>query len=137
MLQIYNNLRALDGNSNSFELLDIAPEGGFDATPVEPEAETFLSPDPPLDFDVRSMGAPFEPGSPEDMALWMIGRLSERLKPAMLEGLSTKVQKLIARREIMENLCCHCHENPEKRGEIWSMMQSLDEISSSEGDEDA
>ena len=59
MLQTHNNMRELGSNFKAFELLVIAPEGGFDAT-----------------FHVRNMGAPFEPGSPEDMALWRILNVS-------------------------------------------------------------
>ena len=70
------------------------------------------------------------------MAQWMISKISQRLKPAMLEGLSCKVQKHVARRQIMRNLIKYCDESPEKRKEIWSMMQSIDDISGSE-DEDA
>ena len=70
------------------------------------------------------------------MALWMTGRLSERLKPAMLQGLSSKVQGCVAQREVMVSICRHCQEHPEKRSEIWMMMQSLSDLSSSD-EEDA
>ena len=136
MMQIYDNLREPDSNFNAFEFLAIAPEEGFNQPAVEPETESFLSPDPPLGFDVENMGAPFEPRSPEDMALWMIGRLSERLKPAMLQGLSSKVQGCVAQREVMVSICRHCQEHPEKRSEVWMMMQSLNDLSSSD-EEDA
>ena len=48
MMQIYDNLCELDNNFNAFEFLAIAPENGFNQSAVEPETESFLSPDPPL-----------------------------------------------------------------------------------------
>ena len=68
------------------------------------------------------MGTPLEPRSPEDMALWMIGRLSEILKPATLQGLNSKDQRCVAQLEVMVSTCRYCQENPEKHGEIWMMM---------------
>eukprot|EP00435_Cladocopium_sp_Y103_P075550 s23_g59.t1 len=105
VVQIHDNLRELDSNFNAFDFLSVAPQDGFNQAPVEPDTGSVLSPEPPADFDVENMGDPFEPRNPEDMALWMIGRLSERFKPAMLQGLSSKVQRCVAQREIMVNLC--------------------------------
>eukprot|EP00435_Cladocopium_sp_Y103_P049927 s1227_g15.t1 len=136
VVQIHDNLRELDSNFNAFEFLSVAPEDGFSQTPNEPETETSLSPEPPADFDVESMGGPFEPRNPEDLVLWVIVRLSERLKPAMLQGLRSKVQRCVAQREIMMNLCRYRQENPEKRREAWITMQNLSDLSSSD-DEDA
>ena len=136
MLQIHGTLQGCDSSFNAFDLLDISTESDFHAPAGEPEAESYLAPDPPADFDVNEIAGPYEPGSPEDMAQWMVLRISQRLKPAMLEGLSSKVQKHVARRQIMRNLIKYCDENPEKRSEIWSMMQTIDDISGSE-DEDA
>ena len=137
MLQIHGNLQEVDNYFNAYDLLDISTESDFHAPAGEPEVESFLAPDPPADFDANEIANPYEPRSPEDMALWMARRLSQRLKPAMLEGLSSKVQKLVARREIMRNLTKYCDENPEKRKEIWTMLQTIDDISSSEEEEDA
>ena len=136
MLQIHDTLQGLDSSFNAFDLLDISTESDFHAPAGEPEIESYLAPDPPADFDVNEIAGPYEPGSPEDMAQWMALRISQRLKPAMLEGLSSKVQKHVARRQIMRNLIKYCDENPVQRKEIWSMMQTIEDISGSE-DEDA
>ena len=50
------------------------------------------------------MGDPFQLRSPEHMALWMIERLTERLGRALRRGLSSKVQKYVAQREVMVRL---------------------------------
>ena len=41
MLQTHNNMRELDSNFKAFELLVIAPEGGFDATSVNLKLKPF------------------------------------------------------------------------------------------------
>ena len=70
----------------------------------EPEVESFIVPDPPGYFAGEDMGDPFQPRSPEHMALWMIERLTERLGRALRRGLSSKVQKYVAQREVMVKL---------------------------------
>jgi hypothetical protein len=68
------------------------------------------------------------------MALWMIERLTESLGRALRRGLNSKVQRFVAQREVMVRLCRFCVECIEQRAEVWAMMQSLSDLSSSNED---
>jgi len=104
MMQADDSSRETDTNFNGFDLLSVAPEDGFTYLEDEPEVESFIVRDPPGYVAVEDMGDPFQPRSPEHMALWMIERLTERLGRALRRGLNSKVQKYVAQREVMVRL---------------------------------
>ena len=112
--------------------MTIELDNGFTMSTLEPEIESLLPPDPPDDFFAEEMASPFEPRSPEHMAMWMIQRLTEKLRFEMESRNPEGVLKHVERREIMVNLCRFCNERPGQRLEVWKMMQSLTDISSDE-----
>ena len=135
MMQTHDNLRAIDTNFNAVDLLSLAPEDGFSHLGDEPEVESFIVPGAPEHFRVEEMAEPFQPRSPEHMALWMVERLTERLGRATRRGLSSKVQRYVPLREVMVRICRFCAERSDQRGQVWAMMQSLTDLSSSDEDE--
>ena len=134
-MQTHDNLRAIDTNFNAVDLLSLAPEDGFSHLGDEPEVESFIVPGAPEHFRVEEMAEPFQPRNPEHMALWMVERLTERLGRATRRGLSSKVQRYVPLREAMVRICRFCVERSDQRGQVWAMMQSLTDLSSSDEDE--
>ena len=135
VMQTHDNLRETDTNFNAFDLLSVAPEDGFSHLRDEPEVESFIVPDSPGHLRVENMAEPFQPRSPEHMALWMVERLTERLGRAMRRGLCSKVQRYVSLREVMVRIRCFCVERSDQRGQVWAMMQSLTDLSNSDEDE--
>ena len=90
--------------------MTIELDNGFTMSTLEPEIESLLPPDPPDDFFAEEMAPPFEPRSPEHMAMWMIQRLTEKLRFEMESRNPEGVLKHVERREIMVNLCRFCNE---------------------------
>ena len=81
--------------------MTIELDNGFTMSTLEPEIESLLPPDPPDDFFAEEMASPFEPRSPEHMAMWMIQRLTEKLRFEMESGNPAGVLKHVERREII------------------------------------
>ena len=128
------NVHDPDFKASDFMTMEL--DNGFTMSTLEPEIESLLPPDPPDEFFAEEMAPPFEPRSPEHMAMWMIQRLTEKLRFEMESGNPEGVLKHVERREIMVNLCRFCNERPEQRLEVWKMMQSLTDISSDEEADD-
>ena len=129
-------LNVHDPDFNASDFMTIEFDNGFTMSTLEPEIESLLPPDPPDDFFAEEMAPPFEPRSPKHMAMWMIQRLTEKLRFEMESGNPKDVLKHVERREIMVNLFRFCNERPEQRLEVWKMMQSLTDISSDEEADD-
>ena len=58
-----------DSDFNAFSHIAVVPEDGFVDAADEPEIESFLRPDPPSDFTLEDLGAPYEQRNPEHMTL--------------------------------------------------------------------
>ncbi|CAL1161296.1 unnamed protein product [Cladocopium goreaui] len=136
MKDMHGALNVHDPDFKASDFMTMELDNGFTMSTPEPEIESLLPPDPPDDFFAEEMAPPFEPRSPEHMAMWMIQRLTEKLRFEMESGNPEGVLKHVERREIMVNLCRFCNERPEQRLEVWKMMQSLTDISSDEEADD-
>ena len=132
MKDMHNALHVHDPDFNASDFMAVELDSGLTTSTPEPEIESLLPPDPREDFFAEEMAPPCEPRSPEHMAMWMIQRLTEKLRFEMESGNPEGVLKHVERRQIMVNLCKFCNERPEQRLKIWKMMQSLDDISSGE-----
>ena len=82
--------------------------------------------------ELDTPAAPFEPHSREDMAMWLITRLTEKLSRAVQRGDAERALKCLEQRQIMVNLCKSCSENLSERPAVWCMMQTLTDLSDSE-----
>ena len=136
MKDMHGALNVHDPDFKASDFMTMELDNGFTMSTPEPEIESLLPPDPPDDFFAEEMAPPFEPRSPEHMAMWMIQRLTEKLRFEMESGNPEGVLKHVERREIMVNLCRFCNERPGQRLEVWKMMQSLTDISSDEEADD-
>ena len=73
------------------------------------------------------------------MSLWMIERLSKRIKKCVSEGDVERCRRNAERREIMVSVLKICRRDPSQRHRAMFMMQTMDDISpgqSESGDED-
>ena len=109
MKDMHGALNVHDPDFKASDFMTIELDNGFTMSTLEPEIESLLPPDPPDDFFAEEMAPPFEPRSPEHMAMWMIQRLTEKLRFEMESG-NPGVLKHVERREIMVNLCRFCNE---------------------------
>ena len=125
-----------DSDFNAFSRIVVAPDVAFTEAEPEPEIENLLPPDPPGAFVPEEVAPPYQPHSPEHMALWLIQQITEKLNYAMEAGRPHVVQRNVERRQIMVGICRVCDERPELRMETWNMMQSLSALSDSEGEDD-
>ena len=86
MKDMHGALNVHDPDFNASDFMTIELDNGFTMSTPEPEIESLLPPDPPDDFFAEEMVPPFEPRSPEHMAMWMIQRLTEKLRFEMESG---------------------------------------------------
>ena len=109
-------------------------ESGTDFTErmEEPEIESLLPSDPPSDLHLEELGEPSAARSPEQMAMWLIQRVTERLARAVERGDARRALKHVEQRQVMVRICQLCEQSPEQRESIWRMMQTLSDLSSSD-----
>ena len=102
---------------------------------TEPDVEDMLPPDMGDDYSRIVLpepfreSEPFEEYSPEHMALWMIGRLSKRIKQCVEEGDTERCRRNTERRYIIVNVLKICRRDPSQRHRAAYMMQTIDDIS--------
>ena len=102
---------------------------------TEPDVEDMLPPDMDDEYAKIVLPEPFEEYSPEHMALWMIGRLSKRIKQCVEEGDTERCRRNAERRHIMVNVLKICRRDPSQRHRAAYMMQTIEDISPDGRDE--
>ena len=128
----YALLQRHDPQFDAFNLISVVRETGFEQGKGEPDCESLLPLDPPADPIHETPAEPYQPHSPEHMALWLIERLSERITRCVQSGRAARVLQCVEQRQVMVALCKYCENNPEQRPAVWSMMQTLSDLSDSE-----
>ena len=138
MLDMHTALQQHDSLFDAFSLIAVggAPtvgggtptenESRFEGSVEEPDCESMLPPDPPCDPLHQPPSEPYQPHSPEHMAMWLVDELSERISRSILKGRPKKVLQYVEQRQITKALCRYCDQHPDQRGAVWDMMQSLD-----------
>eukprot|EP00435_Cladocopium_sp_Y103_P040994 s1731_g11.t1 len=136
LMDMHSVLQTLDSEFNAFALISAAAptEAAFEQDGAEPECDFFLPPDPPPGAEFVPPAAPYEPHSPEHMAMWLISKLTEKLTRAVQRGDAERVLRGVEQRQIMVDLCKYCDENPEKRTAVWCTMPTVTELSDSENE---
>ena len=86
----------------------------------------------PEEYQWYEVPAPFDEHSPEDMALWMISRLTKRLAEHVEAGDVHKVKIYVERRRIMKSVIQICQRDESQRRNALYMMRSITDISDSE-----
>ena len=99
-----------------------------------PDVEDMLPPDMDDEYAAIELPNPFEQFSPEDMGLWIIGRLSKRIEKCVNEGDVERCRRNAERREIMVSVLKICRRDPTQRHRAMFMMQTMDDISSASGE---
>eukprot|EP00435_Cladocopium_sp_Y103_P071106 s873_g36.t1 len=136
MMEMHRALQRHDADFNASNHISVETEVEFTAPANEPEVESLLPPDPPSDLQLEDLGEPYAPRSPEHMAMWLIQRITERLERAVHSGHVRKALKYVEQRQVMVGICQMCNRNPDQRGAIWAMMQTLSDLSSSDDEDD-
>ena len=132
MMEMHAALQRHDPQFDAFNLISVVRETGFEQDEGETDCESLLPPDPPTDLSHEAPAEPYQPHSPEHMSLWLIEQPSERITRCVQSGRSAKVLQCVEQRQVMVALCKYCDNRPEQRPAVWSMMQSLSDLSKSE-----
>ena len=96
---------------------------------TEPDVEDMLPPDMDDEYMRIELPNPYEQYSPEDMGLWMISRLSKRIKQCVGAGDTERCRRNAERRAIMVSVLKVCRRDPSQRHRAMFMMQTMDDIS--------
>ena len=96
---------------------------------AEPDVEDMLPPDMDDEYMRIELPNPYEQYSPEDMGLWMISRLSKRIKQCVGAGDTERCRRNAERRAIMASVLKVCRRDPSQRHRAMFMMQTMDDIS--------
>ena len=124
----YDSLKELDPTFTvDFSALDI--ENFNTGVLTEPDVEDMLPPDMDDEYSRIVLPEPFEEYSPEHMAMWMIGRLSRRIKYCIEEGDTERCRRNTTRRDIIVNVLRICRRDPTQRHRAAYMMQTIEDIS--------
>ena len=100
----------------------------------EPDAEDCIPREMPEEYEWYEIPRPFEVNSPEHMAQFMIERLTRRLAGIVESGDIFKVKIYVERRRIMKGVINACRRSADQRRRALYMMNSITDISDSEGD---
>ena len=96
---------------------------------AEPDVEDMLPPDMDDEYMRIELPNPYEQYSPEDMGVWMISRLSKRIKQCIGAGDTERCRRNAERRAIMVGILKVCRRDPSQRHRAMFMMQTMDDIS--------
>ena len=104
---VYERLQSLDSTFVvGFVALDV--ENFNTGILTEPDVEDMLPPDMDDEYAIIVLPDHFEQLSPEHMAMWMISRLSKRIKECSEEGDTEHCRRNSERRQIRVNVLKIC-----------------------------
>eukprot|EP00435_Cladocopium_sp_Y103_P030915 s347_g7.t1 len=134
LMEMHSALQTINSEFNAFALIfaEVSTEAAFEQDTAEPECESLLLPDPHPGVEFVIAAAPYEPRSPEHMAMWLISKLTEKLSRAVQRGDAERALRGVEQRQVLVDICKYCDENPDKRTAVCCMMQNLAALSDSE-----